>query len=55
MTFVVTCANGSNSYLPTKKACTYPVYESSVTRFAPGTAEEIADTFLDMLTQLKNS
>lgn len=55
MTFVVSCANGSDSYLPTKKACAYPVYESYVTRFAPGTAELIADTFLDMLNHLKNS
>lgn len=54
MTFVVTCANGSNSYLPTRRAYDYGVYEGYVTRFAPGTAEAVADTFVEMLNQLKN-
>lgn len=53
-TFVVTCANGSFGYLPTDRAYDYGVYEGFVTRVVRGTAESVADTFLDMLTQIKN-
>ena len=53
MTFVVTCANGSYGYLPTDRAYDYGVYESFVTRVVRGTAEGVADTFLQMLEQIK--
>lgn len=53
-TFVVTCANGSFGYLPTDRAYDYGVYEGFVTRVVRGTAEQVADTFLSMLTDLKN-
>jgi len=52
MTFVVTCANGSKSYLPMKKAFAYGVYECFVTLAKPGTAEVVAEHFLDMLKSL---
>ena len=54
MTFVVTCANGSYGYLPTDAAYDYGVYEGFVTRVVRGTAEGVADTFLSMLTEVKN-
>lgn len=53
MTVIVTCANASKGYLPTKKAFSYDVYEKLVTNFAPGTAEEVAETFVSMLKELK--
>ena len=53
MTFVVTCANGSFGYLPTDRAYDYGVYEGFVTRVVRGTAEQVADTFLAMLSELK--
>lgn len=53
MTLIVTCANGSMGYLPTDKAYDYHVYEGFVTKFVRGTAEDLADTFLSMLTQLQ--
>lgn len=53
MTFVVTCANGNVGYLPTDPAYDYGVYESFVTRVVRGTAEDVADTFLNMLKELK--
>ena len=53
MTFVVTCANGSFGYLPTDAAYDYGVYEGFVTRVVRGTAEDVADTFLEMLQQVK--
>ena len=53
MTMIVTCANGAMGYLPTEKAYDYQVYEGLVTKFVPGTAEALADEFLNMLTELK--
>lgn len=53
MTMIVTCANGAYGYLPTEQAYDYQVYEGFVTKFVPGTAEAVADTFLDMLRELK--
>ena len=53
MTFVITCANGSFGYLPTDKAYDYGVYEGFVTRVVRGTAEDVADTFLTMLKEIK--
>lgn len=54
MTFLATCANGGLGYLPSLAACEYGCYESYTTKFAPGTAEELVDEYLDMLTKLKN-
>ena len=41
-------------YLPSAVAYKYGSYEVDVTRFAPGTGEMVADTYVDMLTELKN-
>lgn len=54
MTFVVSCSNGAFSYLPSAAACQYLCYEYYVTGFQPGTAEEVIDVFLEMLTTMKN-
>lgn len=53
MTFVVTYCNGHTSYLPTEKAYDFGCYESHTGRFERGTAEKLAETYVDMLTQLK--
>ena len=53
MTMVVTCANGSHGYFPTEKAYDYKVYEGFVAKVVPGTAEQIADTFVNMLKDMK--
>ena len=53
MTLIITCANGAFGYLPTEQAYDYQVYEGFVTKFVPGTAEALADTFLEMLNSLK--
>ena len=52
MTFVVTCTNESHSYLPSKEAFNWDVYEKLVTLFAPGTAEEVAQTLIQMVQNL---
>lgn len=40
-------------YLPSAVAYKYTSYETDITRFAPGTGEEIADTHVAMLRELK--
>lgn len=52
MTFVVTCCNESHSYLPTKEAFDWDVYEKLVTLFAPGTGEKVAETMIKMIRSL---
>lgn len=55
MTFIATCANDAFGYIPTEKAYSYEAYETYVARFVPGTAEKVADTYLQMLNELKRS
>ena len=53
MTMIVTMANNSHGYFPTEKAYDYKVYEGFVAKVVPGTAEQVADTFVNMLKDLK--
>lgn len=55
MTFIITCANDAFGYLPTEKAYAYEAYETYVARFVSGTAEKVADNYLEMLDELKKS
>lgn len=52
MTFIVTCANGHNSYMPTLDAYEYYSYECCLCRFEPGTAEILADKYVELLNTL---
>lgn len=52
MTFVVTCANGSEGYMPTQEAFAYDSYESNVCKFEPGIAEALEKMCLDILRHL---
>lgn len=52
-TIVLGYTNGQRGYVPSQLAYDYTCYESDTTRFAPGTAEQIADHLLRMLEQLK--
>ncbi len=54
MTFLITCCNGAEGYLPSKAACEYRCYEYYVTLFEVGTAEIFIDEFLSMLNTMKN-
>lgn len=42
------------NYLPSMAAFKYGSYEVDTTRFKPGTGEEVADTYVSMLKELKN-
>ena len=52
-TFVISCCNGANGYLPTNKAYDYGCYESYTGKFARGTGDRIADTLISMLKEMK--
>ena len=52
VTLVATVANGTYSYMPTKKAFDYHCYERNQTKFSRGTAEILGDLFVEMLEDL---
>lgn len=53
MTIILTCANGYNNYLPSDFAFTHGGYEVDSRKFPQGSAEQLADTFLEMLREQK--
>jgi len=53
MTFVSSCTNGSNSYIPTESTFEYGGYEVGNSLVAPGSAEQLADAMVAMLKQVK--
>jgi len=52
MTFVSTCTNGYDSYIPYAPTYEYGGYEANGCSYVKGTAEKLADTFVAMLKQL---
>ena len=52
-TFVMTCANGANGYIPSAIGYELNTYEAYNSWMAPGTGEQLADLFVDMLNDLK--
>ena len=55
MTIVAELANGSNGYFPSEFAFGYGGYEVDTTKYVCGTAEELADSFVSMLTEQRNN
>lgn len=53
MTFVVTQSMATNDYIPAPIGFKLRCYEAYSSHFAPGTAEEIADTYTALLKELK--
>lgn len=53
-TFISTCSGSSWGYMPDALGIEIGCYESCVTNFAPGTGEDLAQVFVDMLAQLQN-
>jgi len=53
MTFVVSCCNDSKSYLATKLAFGHGCYEVDSRWYPMGTAEKLADNFVEMLKEIK--
>jgi len=55
MTFVVTCSNGSLSYIPVDYSFDYDTYEVTMTKFARGTAEKAAEEHVRILREIYNA
>ena len=53
MTFVVSCANNAQAYLASDLAFTHGCYEVDTRRFPRGTAERLANEFVEMLHEIK--
>ncbi len=54
MTFIISCSQNHDGYLPSKLGWSLGCYESQITRFAPGTAEILAGEYVDLLEEMKN-
>ena len=55
ITFVLTCTNGHHAYIADELAFTYGSYEVHNRHLIRGTAEDLADTMVSMLTELKGA
>lgn len=55
MTFVISCSQNHAGYLPSELGWRIRCYEAQITRFAPGTAEQLAEEYVDMLKEMKQS
>ena len=56
MTIIATLSNGSNGYFPSQFAFDVSGgYECDTTKYVPGTAEKLADSYLEMLEQQRNN
>lgn len=53
MTFIITCSEGHKGYMPSRLGVEIGCYESCVTMFTPGTAEKLADDFVEMLQKMQ--
>ena len=53
MTFVISCSEGAEGYLPDATGWEIGSYESHVTKFERGSAEKLAEQFVAMLNGLK--
>lgn len=52
-TFIITCSEGAKGYLPSKLGVEIGCYEACVTQFEYGTAEKLADDFVNMLKEMQ--
>ena len=51
-TFIITCSEGAMGYLPSQLGVQIGCYEACVSQFEYGTAEKLADDFVNMLKDL---
>ena len=55
MTFVATCANGDESYIPSTPTFEYGGYEVTANKFVAGTAELLVSEYISMLKEIHNA
>ena len=53
MSFIISCSQNHDGYLPSLLGWEIGCYEAQITRFAKGTAEQLVDAYVDMLTQMR--
>ena len=53
MTFVVSCSNDYNAYMADDTAFNYDIYEVNTRRYGRGTAERLAEIYVQMLKDLR--
>ena len=54
MTFIITCCEADGGYMPSELGWELGTYESQISRFERGTAEKLAETYVDILTTMRN-
>jgi len=52
-TFIITCSEGAMGYLPSQLGVEIGTYESCVSEFEYGTAEKLAEDFVNMLKEMQ--
>ena len=52
MTFITTMSNGSHGYIPSRLGYTNGGYSADITKFAPGTGEQMVGDYLRLLNEL---
>ena len=53
-TFIITCCNGADGYVPKEGTYAYGCYESYTSYVAEGTAEILVNDFVALLNESKN-
>ncbi len=53
MTFIVSCSQNHDGYLPSRLGCQIGCYEAQITKFQPGTAEKLVEEYIDILKDMK--
>ena len=54
MTFIISCSQNHDGYLPSEYGCKIRCYEAQITKFAWGTAEILVKEYVDLLTEMKS-
>ena len=52
MTFITTLSNGTHGYVPSRLGYTNGGYSADITKFAPGTGEQLVGDYLQLLNEL---
>lgn len=53
-TFIITCSEEDQCYIPNDIACEHKFYEYTITRFARGTGEALGKRYCEILTAMKD-
>jgi len=54
MTFIATMGNGTHGYVPSRLGYTNGGYSTDITKFSPGTGEQLVGDYLRLLNELHN-